>query len=319
MDLAHITIQLQSLWQKVPQQALTRALITLLVIYIAFWAANFTWMLVPQAEKATSGVPISQTIAGKSSSKNLDISSITKLNLFGEYNKQVEVETPVETIESAPETKLRLTLTGVVASDDQTTAAAIVESKGVQETYGIDDKITGTRAILKQVHNDRVIIQSSGRMETLMLDGFEYTKEFRADQPAADEVKIKTTVKSTKKNNPGVNKDDSERQARIKERVAQARSEILDNPGKLTDYIKISPYRVEGKVAGYRLMPSKNPEFFQEVGLQPGDVAVQINGRDLTDMREAQKALAELRKSEHVDLLVERDGVLHDISLGLDN
>ena len=77
-------------------------------------------------------------------------------------------------IEDAPQTRLNLTLTGVVASSNRENAAAIIEHQSSQETYGIGDLITGTRATLEQVHNDRVLIKQSGRLETLMLDGFEY-------------------------------------------------------------------------------------------------------------------------------------------------
>ena len=318
MELTQITIRLQSLWQQVPQKRLTQALISLLVIYIAYWSANFTWVLYPEATTKSSATAVKSSASA--SSKQVNTSAIRNLNLFGEFNKEQPVVKKIEKIESAPETRLKLTLTGLVASDDPTTAAAIIESKGKQETYGIDDKIEGTRAILKQVQNDRVIIESSGRMETLMLDGFEYTKGNAREVMATDtgpklvSNKIKTKTSLTNKS-----ASNSEKSARIKERVAKARADILDNPGKLTDYIKVSPYRKDGKVKGYRLMPSKDPEFFAGVGLLPGDIAVQINGKDLTDMREAQKALIELRKAEHVDILVERDGELHDVSLGLNN
>ncbi len=319
MDLVLITNKLETLWAKVPQERITKALILALLAYIAFWFADFTWNLMPSSVDKI--VTVQQQNANQSANTlQVDTSALKKLNLFGEYNKQpVVVQQTVKTIASAPETKLQLTLTGLVASDEPEIAAAIIESKGKQETYGIDDKIEGTRAILKQVYIDRVIIESSGRLETLMLDGFDYTKDVLAEQQRPVEannsrLKMKTDQGLNLRTSPKV---DLAKQARIKERVSKARAEILENPGKLTDYIKISPYRKDGKVVGYRLMPNKDPEFFTEVGLVAGDVAVQINGKDLTDMRQAQQALIELRKAEHVDLLVNRDGELHDISLGL--
>ncbi|OUS23438.1 type II secretion system protein GspC [Thalassotalea sp. 42_200_T64] len=313
MDLAQITIRLQFLWQKVPQKYLTQGLISLLVIYIAFWSANFTWSVFPQGKQSTKNTVVNTSTV--QSAGKINTAAIRKLNLFGEFNKQQELVKLVEKIESAPETRLKLTLTGLVASDDSSVAAAIIESKGKQETYGIDDKIEGTRALLKQVHSDRVIIESAGRMETLMLDGFEYSKEIGADN---EKPTVNRPVK-TSLTNRGKLKVDPKKSRHIKDRLAKARIEILQNPGKLTDYVKMSPYRVDGKIKGYRLMPSKDPEFFTEMGLVPGDIVVQINGKDLTDVREARKALIELRKAEQVDLLVERDGVLHDVSLGLNN
>lgn len=317
MDFATITIRLQTLWQKVPQKRLTQLLLSLLMIYIAYWLASFTWLVIPQGQNQSSLPFINNSSTTSASQPVINTNEIKKLNLFGEYNQQATTIKKVEKIESAPETRLKLTLTGLVASDDEQTAAAIIESQGKQETYGIDEKIQGTRAILKQVQSDRVIIESAGRLETLMLDGFEYSKT--GTEQAGVNAPSKSTTSKTLQNKGKISNVDPEKSARMRERVAKAKEEILNNPGKLTDYIKISPHRVEGEVKGYRLMPSKDPEFFQQVGLIPGDVAVQINGKDLTDMREAQKALIELRTAEQVDLLVERDGVTHSVSLGLNN
>ncbi|TRX57902.1 type II secretion system protein GspC [Thalassomonas sp. M1454] len=314
MDLVLIINKIKALWAKVPQERLTQTIIVLLLTYIAFWFADFTWKLVP-AKTENYVVNNTNSVANVSSSEQINIREIQQLNLFGEYNKKPVVKKEVEKIEAAPETKLQLTLTGLVASSDPTIAAAIIESKGKQETYGIDEKIEGTRTILKQVYTDRVIIETSGRNETLMLDGFDYTKTVPGSAGAITEQK-RTATKVTSKSETKI---DPEKQARIKERVAKARSDILANPAKLTDYIKVSPYRKDGVVKGYRLMPNKDPEFFAGVGLKPGDIAVQINGKDLTDMRQAQKALIELRKAEHVDLLVERAGELHSISMALNN
>ncbi|MDN3652994.1 type II secretion system protein GspC [Thalassotalea ponticola] len=316
MDLAQLHSQIQQVWQKLPMQALARALITTIVIYLAYWAATVTWLVIPEQVKPLPKSTQTSSNQLSSSSPTIDVSVIRDLNLFGKFVKPSEVKAPVKTVESAPETKLQLTLTGVVASTDDAVAAAIIESKGSQQTYGIDDKITGTRAVLKQVHPDRVIIETAGNMETLMLDGFKYTKQINANSTsstARPQLDIKQT-RNTKPPGPQPVK-----QQRIKEKIAELRADIAKDPTKITDYIKVSPHRVDGKIVGYRLMPSSKPEFFKQVGLVPGDVAVQINGRDLTDMREAQQALIELKVAEQIDILVDRQGELHDISLGLDN
>ena len=65
-------------------------------------------------------------------------------------------------------------------------------------------------------------------------------------------------------------------------RAAKAlKKDLANNPGKISDYLKISPKRTQGKIAGYRLMPGKNAEFFKASGLRSGDVAIQMNGLDL--------------------------------------
>ena len=42
----------------------------------------------------------------------------------------------------------------------------------------------------------------------------------------------------------------------------------MADPGKITDYLNISPVQVDGRMTGYRLNPGSNPEFFNQSGLQ---------------------------------------------------
>ena len=60
-------------------------------------------------------------------------------------------------------------------------------------------------------------------------------------------------------------------------------------------------------------MPGKNSEFFQNSGLKSGDVAIQMNGYDLTAPSEAAQALAALKQDKEVSLLIDRNGELNEI------
>ena len=86
----------------------------------------------------------------------------------------VERKQPVK--QDAPQTRLNLTLVGLVASSNPQTALAVITHRGKQNTYGLNEAIEGTRATLQAVYPDRVIIRNSGRDETLMLDGVDFNK-----------------------------------------------------------------------------------------------------------------------------------------------
>ena len=60
-------------------------------------------------------------------------------------------------------------------------------------------------------------------------------------------------------------------------------------------------------------MPGKKAEFFQSAGLKSGDVAIQMNGLDLTNPSEAAQALKALREEQEVSLLLDRDGDMTEI------
>ena len=121
---------------------------------------------------------VANTQSSQTSSK-VDLSSLLGLHLFGEEGKVEAPKPKVVVNQNAPKTRLNVTLTGLVADSSDpissTTSVAIIESKGGQNTYGIEDKISGTRASIYQIFVDRVILLVSGRYETLMLDGIEYS------------------------------------------------------------------------------------------------------------------------------------------------
>jgi general secretion pathway protein C len=306
---------------KLPQKRLAQLVTAILLIYLAYLMAQFTWLMLDNA-KLTSVTPSFHATPKSSAQTSVNLVGLTQLNLFGQYNAQPKAEVITQAMQEAPETKLNLTLTGVVASDVAGTGAAIIENGGKQETYGIGDTITGTRATLDKVLNDRVIIKQTGNLETLMLDGFKYQK---LSAPASHTISYSAHEQSQKLAPIG-DEDDAEN-SQIDQRdnkeltasVATLREDIGENPGKISDYLRIAPFTSDGKIVGYQLSPGNNEEFFQQSGLQTGDIAVQLNGLDLSDPKQAAQALQTLREEQEITLTVEREGDLTDILFSIAN
>ena len=244
--------------------------------------------------------------------KNVDVSQLKSLNLFGTYiekrindkNQQASQE-----IQEAPQTKLNLSLSGVVASSNVDVATAVIENKGQQNTYGINDKIEGTRAILEKVLFDRVIIKHSGKFETLMLDGIKFNKASTQPQQSRQKTKPRETKRFV----------DNRNNTNLSSQANGFRDAVTKDPGKITDYLRISPKMKNGATVGYLLMPGKDPEFFKSSGLQSGDVAVQMNGYDLTSPIDAAQALQALKTEPEVALWVDRNGEVTEILFSIEN
>jgi general secretion pathway protein C len=284
----------------------------LLLVYIANIFANITWSAVPQAQgkhySANKGN--GQNFKSDNTNQAVDIAKIQSLNLFGQTN-EAEIEEPEIEMADVPETKLNLTLSGLVASDNKSISAAIIEYQGKQETYGIGDIIIGTRANLEQVLMDRVIIKQSGRLETLMLDGFDYS------QPAQKVARQGSSQNSrTKISGAGVVDKRSNKSLTVS--AKNLRQELAKDPAKISDYLRISPKRNDGKIIGYTLRPGKKPEFFKLSGLKTGDVAVEMNGYDLIAPKQAMQAMAEMKTARDISLVVNRQGSLTEILISLD-
>lgn len=300
------------LTKKLPQKKLSLMVSVLLLIYIAWLLANITWKLFPQPNAASINLRAASTVAANT--VVADITRITKLNLFGDFSAAPVVQ--VRPVEEAPVTTLNLKLTGVVPSSEPHLAAAIIEKSGSQDVYGIDEKIEGTRAVVREIYPDRIIIEQSSRRETLMLEGQEYSA-LAADEgsPVDDIVQDEADVVDTP-----IEPEETE-QANIsgeeKEVLESLREDAFADPGKLVDYIKVSPVRRDGELVGYRLYPGKDPKLFQSVGLNAGDIAIEINGFDLTNLSQAMQAMAQLKDAQEASIMVERDGSVRQIFISL--
>lgn len=301
---------LSSLLMQLNHRRVAQGVMSLLLVYIAFVSANITWSVVPQAQDQSVLGNSNQSIATKKNkNKVVDVKKIQSLNLFGLYNETEEEEHDIE-MSSVPETSLNLTLSGLVASDDNKIAAAVIENQGKQETYGIGDVIVGTRANLEQVLMDRVLIKHSGKLETLMLDGFDYNKpveRMSSKAPRPKQAKAPSTGVVDQRTNKS-----------LTETAKNLRSELAKDPAKIGDYLRISPKRKDGNIVGYSLRPGKKPEFFKLAGLQNGDVVVQMNGYDLIAPAQAMQAMVEMKQARDISLLVERQGNLTEILISLD-
>lgn len=289
-------------------------IIVILVITILFSIADIIWQTVPSPSAPKQPVQITQqqSAALPASSTN-NVTDLLALHIFGEAS-QTPVQ--VETVTNAPETKLNLTLTGVVASTDEKSGAAIIANRNTQNTYGIGEKIEGTQATLHRVLADRVIISNRGAKETLMLDGIDFSKVSSA------------TSTQAAKTNPASSAQPVMFPAnqRIPKNVVkqlpvgpslESIAELRAAPEKFTDFINISPIRQEGELQGYRVTPGKNPALFIDSELKTGDVITNINGLDLTQPREAVQAMQALRQSQSLEIAIMRNNQPMTLSLSL--
>ena len=284
------------------QKQLHTIVVVLLSLYLIAFAAKLVWRIIPEPQlSATPTVSRAPVISSPSGQNGVNIAKIQQLNLFG--NAAAKPAEPVAEVTDAPETRLNLTLTGVVASSEQEAGTAIIENRGSQAVYGLGEKIEGTNATLQKVYNDRVIIKNGVRNETLMLDGIDY-----------DEANRRREMQARNRPEP---QEEEEEAVELSEEALEATAALRERPANFTDFISISPKTEEGQLIGYQVSPGKEPELFKSAGLQAGDVITQINGLDLTDLQQSQEALSELRNAQTIELTIIRDGSLTTLYLDL--
>ena len=331
MESSRLFEQLNHLFRKIPQQKLSYGSAFVLVVYLAYLLSTVLWQFVAvnNSHGSVSVPELSQTNQSSSNS-SFDVSKLVSLNLFGNAEKKAVVKEPVnEAPKTAPKTRLNVTLTGLVADASNpisNSSVAIIESSSGQNTYGVDEKVDGTSASVYQIFIDRVILLVSGRYETLMLEGIEYSTTIpgtdnKVDKSATD-IKPKTLeiYQTTDVKKPEITTQeqiDKSDDLELSQALREQREQLFDDPKKLLDVIRIRPYRKDNELKGYHLSPGKDPKLFEQVGLKRNDLATSINGYDLTDMQQALTVMTELKSMTEATITVVRDDTLIDIILAL--
>lgn len=277
-------------------EKLPRIINLLLVILLAWQLARLSWLLVPEAQMtlqpaANVAAPVTQQEA------TIDERVIAGWHLFGVVQDQQPVENtrPVE----APETRLKLTLHGVLASDDARNARAIVgDPRGMEESYGLGDPLPGG-AKLSEIYPDRIILERGGRFETLRLP----------KEPGSAGISSGGSPVAR----PGAVATDAGRAAAFN----RYRSEIQQNPASFLQYVRATPARQDGKFIGFTLQPGSESGALEELGLQPGDIITVINGVNIDSPAMGMKAMQALGEGDSVNVTLVRSGQPVSLSLTL--
>ncbi|MBH0058941.1 type II secretion system protein GspC [Pseudoalteromonas sp. SWXJZ94C] len=308
--------QFKQFLTRLPHAKLSALVTLLVVVYLAFLLSQLVWLLWPKPVMSPL-TPMHQGNQSKSVS-NSSAQHIIEQFLFGKVtvtnNNNAAQQSQV--INNAPETRLSINLTGIVAvNNDDQAGMAIIESQGKQVSYLVEDVIQGTRGKVSQILPDRVILSVNGRFETLMLDGLDFTKKVSMPVLAArDDADMGPQQFELAASDQQIN---ATADPEVKEAIIETREELLEEPGKLFDYIRVSQAMSDGELIGYRLSPGKEPELFKQMGLQNNDLAIAINGYQLTDLKQAMSAINELRNSTDANITIERDGEQIDVQFSL--
>jgi general secretion pathway protein C len=266
----------------------------LLILWLAWLSAKLTWLLVPEAEQTEQVVTAPAPV--KRQQSRIDERQIADWHLFGVAGE--EKPTGKKVVE-APETRLKLVLRGVFASEVSTGGRAIVgDPKGKEETYAVGDPLPGG-AKLSEIYPDRIILERNGRFETLRLP-----KELMHPNSGNAGHRSATQAGSA---------GSSAKVAAFQ----KYRKEIKRNPSSFMNYVRAAPHREGGKFVGFKLQPGRQPDAFNQLGLQSGDVVTAINGVQIDSPSSGMKAMRALGDGDSVNVTLLRGGQETSLSLSL--
>ncbi len=269
-----------------PSRSLPRLVSVLLLIAVGSLAARLTWQVAePDLRPPVSiEIPVEETAPATAAATQPSFADSADLPLFGVLGETAAVEPVV-----APETRLRLRLIGLAASNVPEQGHAIIaESGNPEQLYTVGDSVGGGQARLHQIHADRVILERSGRYETLRL-------------PRAEGI-VSGSPEATRGQDSRITATPTADIPRIQ------RSEWLSDPERLLGAIQARPVIRDNMLHGLEVRPTRNARQFQQAGLRPGDVITSVNGIPLSAIDDTDRLFEDLRSQAQVDIVVERDG-----------
>jgi general secretion pathway protein C len=253
-------------------------------LLIASQLAVFTWMIL-----SPKTLVLSEPSRAKGNASIAQNESIADLHLFGDAAVEV-VEVPKEV--NAPKTRLRLELLGVMAASKVENSSAIIAPKGgAGENYRVGDVVQG-RTKLAAVHQDKVILDSNGKLETLK---FDLTRKQGIQKSA------KPTPAQRKAQARGTLKDRFKKVRNASDAVSLLRDEVANNPAGALKQLGLE---TSENGSGYKV--SNSGSMLTQLGLQPGDIILSVNGQTLGNLDDDQMLLEQVTNSGQARLEIQR-------------
>jgi general secretion pathway protein C len=273
-------------------QRLAMVASVLLIVACAYVLVQITWLFFPQEEEQQQNVQRKSVPVSRAQPQQDNFRNLTSANIFG-----VSETVAVKQQAKAPETRLDLSLKGVLAAKPMTQASAIIAQgkSGKEDIYGIGDKIQGGVSV-KEIYSEYVVLERNGQEEILKLQKITGLEDVEAG--------FKAEPEETPDKSPG-------------SELKDIRDNLIKDPVSFGDYALPVVVKENGKQVGYRLQPQEKGELLSSLGIQSDDVITQINGIRLDQPQNGIKALRNLRNARIVNLVVKRNGADVPINITL--
>ena len=319
---------LHSLSQPGSKRVIRRGLLVVLALWALYAAASLVWALLPQPEPEP--VPLTELVnparggPQQAARAAVDLEQLSSWQLFGTAVEDAE-EPQLQGADSASsrdgieqgasETRLALTLRGVVASTEDGLGHAIIEYRSQQAVYAVEDALpVPGKVVLAKVMPKQVVLDNAGTYELLTL--FEETELDRALMAPGPQAAPPAPAGSGLSGE--AQRIDKRDERSASELATQYRDQLYRDPGSLADVVRITAVREGGSLRGYRVAPGRESEQFASLGFQPGDLVTSVNGMALDDPANTMRLYQTMRSATEAVFGIERDGrpVQLAVSLG---
>ncbi len=269
---------------------LPKVVVGVLIVMVASQAADLTWRLMPVPAQAVGSPQQIVRSPAREEPKEGDengLETVAKLHLFGEAGAAAQVK---QIEQKAPETRLNLTLHGVFVEEDPQQGAAIIGTSGSTQKYYKVGATIMNGVTLQGVFNDRVVLLRNGQSEVLR---FPKVPTVGSSSVLSERSQAPSTQASSSAANTS---------------LSDYREVFQSEPLKIFEHVRFIPVRSREGLKGYRVLPQKNRELYNKLGIRPSDLVTAVNGVSLSNDQEAMKLIDMLKDASSVQVDIVRNG-----------
>ena len=264
---------------------------------------------------------------GQSSTSNYDISILDQITPF--VTSSVQPAEPIDVVPDAPETSLDIVLYGVISSEDGTGSAILSVFGQPQVLYKVGETIEDTQgAVIHSITGDGVVIERQGQFERISFgenhgDGI-VTISSETYLPEREANYAITTILTPPPEQRPETSSSSQNQTKPNQansRPSPASSQTSTRLSRMQIFELASSIRLDGDTGsvgrGMAVYPTRNVRLFDQSGLQPGDIILQIDNVAISSNSDMMSLISQFENKTSVTLLIARGSsrVRHTVTL----
>jgi general secretion pathway protein C len=271
------------------------------LVWSATYVAGLVWHVLAtdvNVSATESLVASNPSVADKRRVDTVDLQRLQSVFVLETQGQRSVVAADSDVEVSAEQTRLSLTLQGVVLSSVAAQSRAIIGSGEAQQGYKPGDSIADMLGdvVLQAVYERYVLLDNNGRTETLRMDEAPSENALSGSQSLSALTEVTAPAANT----------------------TPASGNAPAAPGQFagkafTDLVRILPV-VEpadspqaGALRGLQIRHGSRQDFLSAVGLQQGDLITGVNGNPLQDAAQLPQLLQQMSDSPTVALQIVRD------------
>jgi general secretion pathway protein C len=271
------------------------------LVWSATYVAGLVWHVLAtdvNVSATESLVASNPSVADKRRVDSVDLQRLQSVFVLQTQGQRAVVAADSDVEVSAEQTRLSLTLQGVVLSSVAAQSRAIIGSGEAQQGYKPGDSIADMPGdvVLQAVYERYVLLDNNGRTETLRMDEAPSENALSGSQSLSALTEVTAPAANT----------------------TPASGNAPAAPGQFagkafTDLVRILPV-VEpadspqaGALRGLQIRHGSRQDFLSAVGLQQGDLITGVNGNPLQDAAQLPQLLQQMSDSPTVALQIVRD------------